>query len=335
MILKFRLLFALASLLSIIFLGVNWRIRTSPPEYLGTSYRAYNSTSGLPATDYAIATFLTGQNTDDAYFVATRVLTHQLMHAETTKCDPEKVTFLVLCSESVSTEQKNILRNDGATVLEVRDVPVNWWIHSGVQRWKEQFTKLRVFEMTEYKRILFIDADILVTSKIDGIFNEPEVANLAPTLNRKKAHKWGESELPKQWLFAARSDNAFTGERDHPFPPLQTLSFSAGFFLVAPDRQIYAHLLSVMGVPRRFDPFTMEQSLLNYVFRRDGMMPWRELHWKWSATWPNEKDVEMEVVTLHEKLWKTGPQPLRDMWNRRKGEMLNFHEKRDLATATS
>lgn len=83
-----------------------------------------------------------------------------------------------------------------------------------------------------------------------------------------------------------------------------------------------------MGVPRRFDPFTMEQSLLNYVFRRDGMMPWRELHWKWSATWPNEKDVEMEVVTLHEKLWKTGPQPLRDMWNRRKGEMLNFHEKR-------
>lgn len=195
MILKFRLLFALASLLSIIFLGVNWRIRTSPPEYLGTSYRAYNSTSGLPATDYAIATFLTGQNTDDAYFVATRVLTHQLMHAETTKCDPEKVTFLVLCSESVSTEQKNILRNDGATVLEVRDVPVNWWIHSGVQRWKEQFTKLRVFEMTEYKRILFIDADILVTSKIDGIFNEPEVANLAPTLNRKKAHKWGESEL--------------------------------------------------------------------------------------------------------------------------------------------
>ncbi|KAJ4298233.1 hypothetical protein N0V90_006132 [Kalmusia sp. IMI 367209] len=331
MVLKFRLFFAFALIITSGLLGITWHIRSSRPPYLGSSYRIYNSTAHLPLTDFAVATFLTGQGTDksdDSYFVATRILAHQLVHAEATKCNPETITFLVLCSESVPAEQKEILRHDGATVIEVRDVPVNWWIHSGVMRWKEQFTKLRVFEMTEYKRILYMDADNLLTGPIDGIFDEPEVTTLAPKMDRKEQVKWGESQLPAQWLFAARSDNALTGKRQHPTPPLQSSSFSAGFFLIAPDRQIYEHFLSVMGLFHRFDPFTMEQSLLNYVFRRDGQMPWRELHWKWSATWPNEKDLQMEVVTLHEKLWRTGPQELKDIWNRKKGEMLNFHDKK-------
>ncbi|KAF1968484.1 nucleotide-diphospho-sugar transferase [Bimuria novae-zelandiae CBS 107.79] len=328
--LKFRILSVSFLVFAAILLSITYfRPKHSAPPYLGSSYRSYNSTAHLPATDYAIATFLTGQaKDDDSYFVATRVLTYQLLHAESTKCDANNITFLVLCSESVSCAQKATLRADGATVVQVRDVPVNWWIHSGVTRWKEQFTKLRVFEMTEYKRILFMDADTLLTGHIDGIFDEPEVAILAPTLDRKNQVRWGESQLPSQWLFAARSDNAFTGERKHPTPPLQAQAFSAGFFLVAPDRRIFEYLLSVMAIPRRFDPFTMEQSLLNYVFRRDGRMPWRELGWRWSATWPNEEDVKLEVVSLHEKLWKTGPQGLKDMWNRKKGEMLRFHERR-------
>lgn len=334
MLLKFRLLSVSLLTLAASLLGIKWCIDSNkPPPYLGPSYRRYNSSSHLPPTEYAIATFLTGEATDDSYFIATRVLTHQLLHSNATKCDPDNITFIVLCSETVSREQKDILRDDGATVVEVRDVPVNWWIHSSMTRWKDQFTKLRVFEMTEYKRMLFVDADTLLTGPIDSIFDEAEIASLAPTLDRKDQRKWSESDLPSQWLFAARSDNALTGERNHVTPPLQASTFSGGFFVICPDRKIFAHLLSIMAIPRRFDPFKMEQSLLNYVFRRDGLMPWRELHWKWSASWPNEKDVEMDVVTLHDRLWETGPQELRDLWNRKKGEMLFFHERRQLQAA--
>ncbi|KAJ4355665.1 uncharacterized protein N0V89_003685 [Didymosphaeria variabile] len=331
MIFKFRLFFVVVLTA---LLGITWCLRAASHDrqpYLGSSYRGYNSTAHLPATDHAIATFLTGQATDDSYFTATRILTHQLLHAESTRCNSNATTFIVLCSESVPKEQKDTLREDGATVVEVRDVPLNWWIRSGEARWKEQFNKLRVFEMTEYKRILFLDPDTMLTGPVDPIFDEPEVVTLTPTLLRKDQVKWGESQLPSHWLFAARSDNGLTGQREHPTPPLQTKSFNAGFFLVAPDRQIYKHLVSVMALVGRFDTYTMEQGLLNYVFRREGLMPWRELHWKWSATWPNEQDLEMEVVALHDQSWKTGPQQLRDMWNARKGEMLNFHDKRRLA----
>jgi alpha-N-acetylglucosamine transferase len=293
------------------------------------SYRLYNSTAQLPDTPFAIATFLTGQSDSDTYFTATRVLAHQLIHAPATKCDITRVSFLVLCSQSTPEEHKVQLRKDGAYVVELQDVPVNWWIYSGIKRWKEQFTKLRIFEMIEYKRILFVDADTLIVSPIDSIFEEPEVETLAPSLtSRKDQIRRDEAALPAEWFFAARSDNGYAGQRQHPTPPLQTTQFSAGFFMVAPDRILYSHLLSVMSHFRRFDPFTMEQGLLNYVFRRDGVMPWRELHWKWSATWVNEKDAEMGVKSMHEKLWDKGPQVLKDLWQKRKGEMLHYYEHR-------
>lgn len=326
---RFKLFLAVATAA---LLGITLCMRASrSPPYLGSSYRGYNTSTHLPETDYAVATFLTGQAKEDSYFLATRILTHQLLHANSTKCNSNTTTVLVLCSESVPKDQKDTLRQDGATVVEVRDVPVNWWIHSGDSRWQENFNKLRIFEMTEYKRILYLDADTLLTEPVDRIFDEPEVETLAPKLDRKDQIKWPESSLPSQWLFAARSDNALTGKRQHTTPPLQTQSFNAGFFLIAPDREIFQHLLSVMAIAGRFDSRTMEQGLLNYVFRREGVMPWRELHWKWSANWPNEEDVDMGTVTLHDQMWKTGPRALQDMWNRKRGEMLNFHETKKLA----
>ncbi|KAF2642314.1 nucleotide-diphospho-sugar transferase [Massarina eburnea CBS 473.64] len=249
---------------------------------------------------------------------------YSLLHAPSTKANNTLISVLAVCSESVSEEQKNLLRSEGVTVVEVKDVPVNWWIYSGVSRWKEQFTKLRVFQMIEYKRILFIDADTLITRPLDAIFSEPEVTSLAPRIRDSKL-KSDELSPPKEWFFAARSDSGLAGERDHPIPPFQTTAFSAGFFMLSPHPQLYAYLLSVMSHWRRFDPFTMEQSLLNYVFRREGTMPWRELNWKWSATWPTEGDVQAGVATVHEKLWNRGPELLQRMWREREQEMMNFY----------
>lgn len=289
-------------------------------------YRLFNSNSTLPPTPHAIATFLTGQDEDDTYLTATRVLAYQLLHAPSTRINLSSISFLVLCSSTVSPAHKQRLHDDGVTVVDVASVPVNWWIRTGVTRWKEQFTKLRIFQITEYSRILFLDADTMVMSPLDGIFQDPDVVTLDPTLlSRKEEIRVDEAPLPSQWLFAARSDNAFLGERRHPVPPLQTTTFSAGFWLVAPDRQMFDHLLSVMSHFRRFDPHTMEQSLLNYIYRRTGPMPWRELSWKWSATWPSELDADLGVASLHEKWWKIGSQRLRERWREILQEMQEFH----------
>ena len=302
----------------------------------GPQSSSYNLAFGhLNATSkssrFAIATFLTksaetpndGTDLDaDPYYIATRVLAYQLLHAPETRCN-RSISFVVLVTSAVSEKAKQQLRLDGAKVVEAKDIPLRWWIKTGVTRWKDQFTKLRLFEMIEYDRILLIDADTLIQSKIDGIFQELEVQRPVKTLSSRPT-KTDEFPLPESFIFAARSDNAFTGERNHSFPPLQTESFSAGFFMIAPSPELFEYLLSVMSHYRRFDPHTMEQSLLNYAFRRNGPMPWRELHYKWSATWPNLEDLEAGVATLHEKFWSTGPPELQLLWRRQKDAMERY-----------
>jgi alpha-N-acetylglucosamine transferase len=282
----------------------------------------------------AIATFLSGGEDpsapveDDFYFQAARTLTYQLLHDPKTRSRRADIPFLVICTQSVDISRIERLERDGATVHVVADVPLPFWISTGVTRWKDQFTKLRIFEMVEYERILFIDADTLIVEPIDGIFDELMVQTPMTTLlHRTSEVKSDEKPLPINYSFAARSDNAFSGERDHPFPPPPTESFSAGFWLAAPSREMFDYLTSVMENWRRFNPHTMEQSLLNYAFRRNGPMPWYELGWQWSATWPSLRDFEGGVKSLHEKWDRTGPEELREKWEKVKSEMESFKQK--------
>ena len=302
--------------------------RQHPPH--DPTFGLVNETSG--SSRFAIATFLTGNHKQSAqeddldtdyYYIATRIIAYQLLHAPETRCNMS-VSFAVLVTSMVSERKRQQLRSDGAIVMEVEDVPLRWWIKTGVTRWKDQFTKLRLFEMTQFDRVLFIDADTLITRPLDGIFDELEVRRPADTLFGRETQT-DEAPFPAQYMFAARSDNALTGERDHSFPPHQTEVFSAGFWIAAPSHEMFAYLLSVMNHYRRFDPHTMEQSLLNYAFRRAGPMPWREIHYKWSATWPSSRDVDGQVVTLHEKFWSTGPQELRNLWWEQKRNMEHYH----------
>lgn len=278
----------------------------------------------------AIATFLSAGDhpvsaasdfSSDDYLAATRTLLYQLLHGPETKINMSNIDVLVLVSPDVPPQTRNQLSVEGALVIEAHPIPLRWWIKTGVTRWKDQFLKLRLFEQTQYKRLLFMDADTLLTSSIDALFSEQEVVLPAPTIHQLSKM---DEFLPNQYVFAARSNNHFTGQRQHPFPPLNTDVFSAGFWVAAPSKELFAYLLSVMDHYRRFDPHTMEQSLLNYAFRRGGPMPWRELHYKWSATWPSSRDLAGGVVSLHEKFWTMGPEELQMLWTKRKDEMERF-----------
>jgi alpha-N-acetylglucosamine transferase len=282
--------------------------------------------SGLRTNRLAITTFL-GENRaveeEDYYYIATRMLTYQILHANNTKCQTD-IPFVVLVTKGVSTEKQKQLTLDGATVVQAEDVPMTWWVTTSNTRWKDQFTKLRIFQMVQYDRVLFIDADTILTRPIDDIFADP-AAQLTNTLfERRKEVKADEEQPPAQYVFGTRSDNHFNGLRDHPFPPLHSDQFSAGFWLAAPSQEMFKYFVSVMKHFRRFNPQNMEQSLFNYAFRTEGAMPWQELNYTWSATWPNEQDLEGGVASLHEKFWKTGPEALAKIWWDIKKDMENY-----------
>jgi alpha-N-acetylglucosamine transferase len=323
-----RRIFSLIAILTLTYLYLFSRPHyTQIPNY--APLRKAHSSSKV-----AIATFLSGGENpsgpieDDFYYQAARTLTYQLLHDPETRSKRADIPFLVLCTQKVAISKLKRLELDGATVEVVADVPLPHWISTGVTRWKDQFTKLRIFEMVDYERILFIDADTLIVEPIDGIFDEVMIQiPMTTLLHRTLEVKNDEKPLPSNYTFAARSDNAFSGERDHPFPPPPTERFSAGFWLAAPSKEMFEYLISVMDNWRRFDPHTMEQSLLNYAFRRGGAMPWYELGWEWSATWPSLRDLEGGVRSLHEKWDRTGPEELREKWQKVKSKMEAFNTR--------
>ncbi|OCL09956.1 glycosyltransferase family 8 protein [Glonium stellatum] len=322
---------------ALLFLISLWYLYSRPsPPIIDLNYGLLNAADAT-SSKYAIATFLSGDQPydTDAYFVSARMLTYQLLHAPETR-NSRPIPFLVLCTKAVPEDKKARLEKDGATVIVVEDVKLRWWIRTGVTRWADQFTKLRLFEMTQYTRILFLDADSLLTGPIDAIFDTAAVRTPARTnFSRVAQIKADEAPVPAQYVFAARSDNAFSGCREHAFPPPSHNAISAGFWVAAPSRELFRYLLSTMNSYRRFDPHTMEQSLLNYAFRREGTMPWRELEPKWSATWANQADVDGGVVALHEKLWNEnlgdggGVGELRKRWYEMQDRMKKYFKDRD------
>lgn len=305
--------------------GLLWLLFFKKPKevVLDPDYGILRPLGQRPSLAYA--TLLCGDAYDDGfYFDSARVLSYQLLHDETTRGN-RSIPFLVLVCSGLPEWQKERLRQDGATVIQVDDVKLPRWIKTGITRWKDQFMKLRLFEMEEYDRILYMDADTTLTRPIDAIFDEEIIRIPANTLFVRKSQIRGdEHPLPAQYVFAARSNNEFSGERDHHFPPPPTNLFSAGFWILAPSREMYSYLMSVTEHRGRFNPTTMEQSLLNYAFRREGAMPWIELSYKWSATWPNMEDFDGGVASLHEKLQWNGPDELQHLWANYKKRMDAF-----------
>ena len=312
--------------------------------------RTYSPDYGLvgpvdPSSRFAIVTFLgsdTARKEEDKYFIACRMLTYQLLHANTTRIrNGARVDWVVAVTPDVARWKREQLERDGAKVVELEEVPLRWWIRTSVSRWKDQFTKLRLLQWTEYSRLLFVDADTLLLGPLDNIFLTRE--SIAPSKTDFR-YRWGdEADLPAEYVFLASQDHMFTGKRQHPVPPDEdstTGSLSAGFWLAAPSKELYNYLMSVMAHYRRFDPSTMEQSLFNYAFRRcdvsrrereasavcppgrrAGPMPWKALDWWWSSTWPSMSDMKLGAVSLHEKLWKTGPKGLKRRWREVRVEM--------------
>jgi alpha-N-acetylglucosamine transferase len=85
--------------------------------------------SGHRQPKYAFATLLAGATSDgnvsDPYFVATRMLTYQLLHAYQTR-SRQHIPFLVAVLPDYDPGKRTRLRLDGATVVEVEPIDNRW-----------------------------------------------------------------------------------------------------------------------------------------------------------------------------------------------------------------
>lgn len=305
----------------------------NPAGVAFATFLAGNANPSKEATDEASAAI---NDADDGYFLGARVLAYQLLHS-TKAGTNNSIPFLVLCTPSVSPRKRARLAADGATVILVE--PLNaGWIHPGSPRWVDVLAKLRLLELTQYKKICFIDADTLVTAPLDGVFHD-EGTLLQTTGSDPEQTKDDEASLPRTYLFASHTD---TWGYDHPTLGSYTPKpgdasagtyLNAGFFVVSPSKSLLAYYLSLLAVEGKFDPGFPEQNLLNYAHRREGNMPWQPLWAGWNVNWPTERDWRAGARSFHAKYWDGDPSHdpvLKAMWREQRAEMEGFQRGREV-----
>ncbi|KAL3491831.1 nucleotide-diphospho-sugar transferase [Aspergillus germanicus] len=124
-------------------------------------------TEKLNWSDFAYTQYVTNTN-----YLCNSVMLFETLHRLKSKADR-----LMLYPDSFSTEQGTL---EGSLLRKARDgygvklLPVQVQSREGVEfTWKESYTKLLVFNQTQYKRVLHLDSDAAILQPMDELFLLP------------------------------------------------------------------------------------------------------------------------------------------------------------------
>ena len=97
------------------------------------------------------------------YLLSVRVLGFSLRLSGTQR------EMIVLCTEEISLESRKILEHDGWTVKSIKTLSSPY--KNYYKRFDKVFTKLLIWTLIEYRRIVYLDSDTLVYANIDELFH--------------------------------------------------------------------------------------------------------------------------------------------------------------------
>jgi alpha-N-acetylglucosamine transferase len=280
-----------------------------PPELI-RDVKSIVSTDGakLSSPRYAFATILTAEGdvenpaVEEPYLKAARLLTYQLLHNPRTRNGSHEIPFLVLVTPDVTQTHREILKDDGATIVPVESLGRDW-IHPKWGRWSGVLAKLNLWKLEQYEKIAFLDADSVIFRPIDGIFESPET-NLRHTLTPKLNTT---AQLPEHYMITGIHDPWM----EEFMPPVKGHEFyeknnymNAGFFVLCPSKTLFDYYVSILDTPDQFDSAYPEQNLLNCAHRMDGPMPWQNLGPGWNFKGGSRSDYEGGLKSIHHKWWR-------------------------------
>ncbi|KAH7135866.1 nucleotide-diphospho-sugar transferase [Dendryphion nanum] len=268
------------------------------PQRNSTERRAYatflggSTSKGQPSNVSASAQVAL----QDPYFISVRLLNYQILHAEKTKTSSHIIPFVVLALPNVPRSQVAVLEAEGATVvgIEPLDLPDAFdkdYINDS--RFRDVLSKLRLWQLTDYDKIVYLDADSFLLQNLDALFTDPELSPIMKTLPSGQ-NTTDQIPMPETYLMAASADTY--GDQTEWEEPGHVNYLCACFMLFSPSNALFEYYISVLtgsnAPPNAAYP---EQDLLIYVHRNDGPMPWRRIPIQWSA---NDGEMNDELILL-------------------------------------
>ena len=146
--------------------------------------------------------------TNDAFVAGVLVMFRSLQKYSRIK----DIEFLCLVTETVSKKSREKLINIGVSTIDVESIR-----NQDDDRWSTTFTKIKIFDLTGYEKLVWIDADMMVCRCLDELFNHPHMS----CVRSRKAYD---------------ADN--TAELRYPF--------NSGLMVIVPNHNEYIEICSMI-----------------------------------------------------------------------------------------
>ncbi|QHM73804.1 glycosyltransferase family 8 protein [Mixta intestinalis] len=201
----------------------------------------------------------------------------------------------VMVTPNIVTSVRERLQAQGCRVREVMAIgPASELAHRYANaRFADVWSKLAVWTMTEYARVAFLDADMLVVKNMDEVFELPLQEGFIAACHACRCNPNQIESYPLSW----QPDNCYYSwceDREMTARPPATLDyyFNAGFLVLTPDQTMYELMLTkIMSMADISAYVFAEQDFLNDIFHQR----WHPLHYGYNAL----KTLQLQ----HPKMW--------------------------------
>ena len=283
--------------------------------FISVSRYAPHNYNPIGAKSYTYATFFGSRNPsiEDPYYLAIHSLIYRILWSPRSKTS--KHSFVVFVGDFVSPEQRRLLTGAGAIVRELAPLP--WHpIDPGVlDRRKDLFAKLHMWNETEFSRVLFLDTDAFPIAPIDDMFELKKVWNCIKSKMQLDDFLPGGEPVCEPYIFAGVPADPYS---------IFDVNINVGSMVFTPNAKQHQRLLQNYLKLDKYDVKMAEQSFLNWQFGINSAYPPGMLKREYGASFPNENG-EKGMKVVHEKIWAAQRGYWKDEWENTWKEMLQFY----------
>ena len=211
-----------------------------------------------------------------------------------------------MVTDAIDAPTRALLRGDGCLLSEVEPIRPAEHLddHYANSRFAEVWTKLAVWRLTEFERVVFLDADMLVTQHMDELFSLDLAGGAIAACHACRCNPNRIPSYPVDWT---PQNCAYTPGADVPDKYL-----NGGLLVLEPDEAVFGDMLKTLAEVDDLSryPFA-EQDFLNEYY--DGR--WLPLPYVYNAlktlpfVHPSLWDPAA-VKNIHFIIDKPGPQRL-------------------------
>jgi alpha-N-acetylglucosamine transferase len=177
--------------------------------------------------------------------------------------------LVVVVTDGIGPDDRAVLEADGCLLRDVEPIrpPTGLRDSYANARFAEVWTKLNVWRLTEFERLVVLDADMLVVQPMDELFALPLVGDQVAACHACRCNPNRIASYPASWT----PENCFythlcDGDADALDP--RDAYFNGGTLVLEPDEAVFAELLAELGAIDDLTRYVFaEQDFLNEHYR--------------------------------------------------------------------